>query len=340
MIDKLARRYYARMASPGLVALALGWLQHVVANDPSHMPSMGAVIALGIGATNLTAGWLLFGAIRRGLAQPGYEAAAVSRIRRLPQLSAFATFTMTAGVMALPHVAAYLQCPACAASGGGFTLFYQILLMSTHALLMALFVYFVVDDYAAELKLESYRLRGWQMAVGRGSVATKLWVAYLATSAVPFALVFLDVFFADRLEALQMLDLRQAFLLDMIGAVAMTGAAIVFIRRGLMRPLDGLLAGVQRVDAGDLRAHAPVVSDDELGLLADRFNRMVSQLREKEFLRETFGRYVPERIAEAILANRGTLEPQQRVATILFTDIQDFTQIAEALPRPSGWWLC
>jgi len=157
-------------------------------------------------------------------------------------------------------------------------------------------------------------------------------VAYLATSAVPFALVFLDVFFADRLEALQMLDLRQAFLLDMVGAVAMTGAAVVFIRRGLVRPLEGLLAGVRLVDAGDLRAHVPVLSDDELGLLAAQFNRMVGQLREKEFLRETFGRYVPERVAGAILANRGSLAPQQRVATILFTDIEDFTQIAEKLP--------
>lgn len=58
------------------------------------------------------------------------------------------------------------------------------------------------------------------MAAGRGAVVTKLLVAYLATAAVPLVLVFFDVFFADRLEALQMLDLRQAFLLDMIGAAS------------------------------------------------------------------------------------------------------------------------
>ena len=39
--------------------------------------------------------------------------------------------------------------------------------MSTHALLMALFVYFLVDDYALGLKLERYRAQGWEMAAGR-----------------------------------------------------------------------------------------------------------------------------------------------------------------------------
>ncbi len=119
-----------------------------------------------------------------------------------------------------------------------------------------------------------------------------------------------------------------------IGVANAVAAWILFspVRRGLLRPICELLAGVQRVDAGDLTARAPVVSDDELGLLTDRFNRMVGQLREKEFLRETFGRYVPKHIAEAILEKRGALEPQQRIATILFTDIEAFTQIAEQLP--------
>jgi class 3 adenylate cyclase len=321
------------MATLAVVALVLGSLQHLIANDPSHMPSMGPGIALGIGAANLIAAWFLFGPIRRGLAGRGSDAAAMTRVARLPWLSALWTFVVTAAVMALPFVADYFRCPGCAPVGGHFTLVYQTLLMSTHAALMALFIYFLVDDYASWLKVETYRLRGWEMALGRGGgVVTKLLVAYFATAAVPFALIFLDVFFADQLEALQMLDLRQAFLLDLMGAVAMTGAAVVFIRRGLVRPLAGLMAGVQRVDAGNLDTHAPIVSDDELGVLTDRFNQMVGHLREKDFLRETFGRYVPKRVAEAILANRGALKPQQRVATILFTDIQDFTQIAEGLP--------
>jgi class 3 adenylate cyclase len=328
----LALHYYARMASLAVVALVFGWLQHIVAGDPGHMPSMGPGIALAIGVANGIAAWILFGPIRRCLAGRGDQAAAMARVVRLPRQSAVWTFVLSAVVMTLPFIAGYIQCPECAPAGGRVALLYYALVMSIHAVLMALFMYFFVDDYTAWLRLELYRLCGWEMAAGRGGVVTKLLVAYFATAAGPFVLVFLDVFFADRLEALQMLDLRQAFLLDTIGAVAMTGVAVVFIRRGLVRPLEQLLAAVQRVDAGDLTRRAPVVSDDELGLLTVRFNRMIEQLREKEFLRQTFGRYVPKHVADAIVENRGVLVPQQRLATILFTDIQDFTRIAERLP--------
>ncbi len=305
----LALHYYARMASLAVVALVFGWLQHIVASDPGHMPSMGPGVALVIGVANGIAAWILFGPIRRCLAGRGDQAAAMARVARLPRQSAVWTFVLSAVVMTVPFLAGYLQCPECAPAGGGFALLYHAILMSIHAVLMALFMYFFVDDHTTWLKLELYRLCDWEMPAGRGGVVTKLLLAYLATAAVPFVLVFLDVFFADRVEALQMLDLRQAFLLDMIGAVAMTGMAVVFIRRGLVRPLEQLLAAVQRVDAGDLTRRAPVVSDDELGMLTDRFNRMIEQLREKEFQRQTFGRYVPKHIGDAIVESRGALTP-------------------------------
>ncbi|MBI3375410.1 MAG: HAMP domain-containing protein [Betaproteobacteria bacterium] len=331
-VRRLARHYYARMASLALVALVFGWLQHIVASDPVHVPSMGPGVALAIGVANGIAAWILFGPIHRCLEGRGNQAVAMARVVRLPRQSAVWTFVLSAAVMTIPFVAGYIQCPECAPAGGGFALLYHAILMSIHAVLMALFMYFFVDDYTTGLKLELYRLCDWEMPAGRGGVVTKLLAAYLATAAAPFVLVFLDVFFADRLEALQMLDLRQAFLLDTIGAVAMTGVAVIFLRRGLVRPLEQLLAAMQRVDAGDLTRRAPVVSDDELGMLTERFNRMIEQLSEKEFQRQTFGRYVPKHIANAIVENRGALAPQQRVATILFTDIQDFTRIAERLP--------
>jgi class 3 adenylate cyclase len=49
-------------------------------------------------------------------------------------------------------------------------------------------------------------------------------------------------------------------------------------------------------------------------------------------LREIFGKYVPRKVAEAIVAGQGSLKPTQTTATILYSDIEGFTSIAERMP--------
>lgn len=58
-------------------------------------------------------------------------------------------------------------------------------------------------------------------------------------------------------------------------------------------------------------------------------NEVVEQL---DFIRDMFGKYVPESIAKQIVANKGALEPKQTTATILYTDIESFTTTAESIP--------
>jgi class 3 adenylate cyclase/predicted metal-dependent HD superfamily phosphohydrolase len=49
-------------------------------------------------------------------------------------------------------------------------------------------------------------------------------------------------------------------------------------------------------------------------------------------LRDIFGKYVPKRIAEDLVAGGGSLQPTQTTATILYSDIEGFTSIAENMP--------
>ncbi|NIR28484.1 MAG: adenylate/guanylate cyclase domain-containing response regulator [Gammaproteobacteria bacterium] len=47
--------------------------------------------------------------------------------------------------------------------------------------------------------------------------------------------------------------------------------------------------------------------------------------------REIFGKYVPDSVAEAILAGQGRLKPIKTTATILYADIEGFTTIVESM---------
>jgi class 3 adenylate cyclase len=59
---------------------------------------------------------------------------------------------------------------------------------------------------------------------------------------------------------------------------------------------------------------------------------MVEGLSEREYLRDTFGKYVSESVATAILDNRtGRVVDRTDEATLMFTDIEGFTGLSERM---------
>jgi class 3 adenylate cyclase len=72
---------------------------------------------------------------------------------------------------------------------------------------------------------------------------------------------------------------------------------------------------------------------DEIGQLIHSFNVMTSGLQERDFIRNTFGRYVDPEIARKLLKRPQALllGGDKRKVAILFADLRDFTPIAETL---------
>jgi class 3 adenylate cyclase len=115
-----------------------------------------------------------------------------------------------------------------------------------------------------------------------------------------------------------------------LASMATSIALALSVSRSVAEPLGRLRAAMGEVERGRLDVRCPVVSNDEIGVLTEGFNGMVHGLQEREFLRETFGKYVSEEIRDEILAGRIALQGEPREATILFADIRDFTPWVEA----------
>ncbi len=73
--------------------------------------------------------------------------------------------------------------------------------------------------------------------------------------------------------------LRRATLIAIIAAVLLTGLVAAFVARRITRPVADLLEAHARVAAGDLEAHVEVEAKDEIGDIAESFNRMVERIR-------------------------------------------------------------
>jgi class 3 adenylate cyclase len=110
----------------------------------------------------------------------------------------------------------------------------------------------------------------------------------------------------------------------------------LLVSAGVTRPVRRLLEGAKAVEAGDLDGKVPITSKDEIGHLTTAFNQMVEQLRLKERIRKTFGKYVDPRIVEGLI-DRPMLaaEGQRRVMTVLFCDVRGFASTSEGM-TPQG----
>src|SRR5215813_7484374 len=111
----------------------------------------------------------------------------------------------------------------------------------------------------------------------------------------------------------------------------------LLVSGGITRPVRLLLEGTREVEAGHLDRSIKVISADEIGQLTAAFNRMVEQLRHKERIRETFGRYIDPRVVETLIdqPKLAAAEGQRRVMTVMFCDMKGFTNLSAGM-TPQG----
>jgi class 3 adenylate cyclase len=174
--------------------------------------------------------------------------------------------------------------------------------------------------------------------VVRLTVRARLLVIFLMLGTVPLSVLGVSAY--RRSSALLGLDpaaaaplvgnmLLTIVFIVAVGVVSAIGLAI-FVANSVATPLRDLQEALAAVERGNLDTRCRVVGNDELGAVAEGFNRMVGGLREREFLKETFGKYVSPEVRDEILSGRLSLEGQALEATILFADLRDFTAWVEA----------
>jgi adenylate cyclase len=173
--------------------------------------------------------------------------------------------------------------------------------------------------------------------VPRLPVRARLLAVFLLTSVGPMILLGIVAWRRSRLVGSDPARAGEMLgeMLALIGFLTAAGllAAIRLswvVSDSVAAPLLGLTFAMARVERGDLGAHCPVVSNDEIGAATEGFNRMLDGLRERETIKETFGRYVTREVRDEILAGRVTVEGEQREVTVLFADLRDFTPWVES----------
>src|SRR4051794_11066738 len=170
--------------------------------------------------------------------------------------------------------------------------------------------------------------------LGRPGVAVRLTMSWSLGTGIPL-LGILVVATAGLVEPPEDSTLLAAAITFLAGVGMLVGSfAILVASRSVADPIAAVRRAMARVEEGDYDAHVPVDDSSEVGLLEAGFNSMAAGLRERERMRDLFGRHVGREVAHAALERDGDVElgGELREVAILFVDVVGSTSLAIRRP--------
>jgi class 3 adenylate cyclase/HAMP domain-containing protein len=125
---------------------------------------------------------------------------------------------------------------------------------------------------------------------------------------------------------------QQTFGIVLLG-LGFLAVVIVAISRNIARPLKELDQQTEAIAQGDFNAKVPETGVREVARLAHSFNEMgrhlTDYIEKRDFIRDTFGRYVTQEVVKKLLEDREALEMggETRELSILMSDLRGFTAL-------------
>jgi len=111
-------------------------------------------------------------------------------------------------------------------------------------------------------------------------------------------------------------------------------AAAVLVARSISRPLKRMAGETVKVSEGDLDIDlSEIKTTDEVGQLARAFVRMTEGLKDRERIKDTFGRYLTQEVVKRLLESEEGLKlgGENREISILMSDLRGFTALTSSM---------
>jgi class 3 adenylate cyclase len=146
------------------------------------------------------------------------------------------------------------------------------------------------------------------------------------------AILMLNKFADPVAAAVRMKTMRVTAL--SVGLFAIGLALFAALSARMLRPLKTLTTAAGEVAQGNLEVPLPPTrSRDEVGRLSQSFAGMIDGLRQRDFIRDTFGRYTSKEVVDTLLGSPDGLKlgGDRREITLLVSDLRGFTSLAGRL---------
>ncbi len=149
---------------------------------------------------------------------------------------------------------------------------------------------------------------------------------FFSAGIFPASFLGIRLFFTKRYK----IEIPDYYDFLFVGILLLLGFIMtLLITSFFQKPLKKLTRSANEISKGNYDCKTIICSNDEMGLLGDSFNAMTKSLKEKEFMRDTFGKIVTPQIRDYLLNKNVTLGGESLEVTVMFCDIRGFTSLSE-----------
>ncbi len=158
--------------------------------------------------------------------------------------------------------------------------------------------------------------------------------SFLAFARIPSPGWSLGAIFSKD-EIFQEVDaLHQRTLVLAAVGVSLLLAVSLLVAASMARPLRRIATGASKVAEGDLEVDlSDIRRSDEVGQLARSFTHMTEGIRQRDFIRDTFGRYLTKEVVTRLLEHQDGLQlgGESREISMMMSDLRGFTALTSTM---------
>jgi len=155
----------------------------------------------------------------------------------------------------------------------------------------------------------------------------KLFLYFLTVSAFPiflFSLIYISSFKQYLDSKLQNNVIYTFLFLISVGIILSISLIKLF-----QKPIAEMEKIARAIQNSDYANRVEVNSFDEIGILGETLNETCKSLEEKELIKDTFGKYVDNKVMKHLLDGNINLGGDSKEVSVLFIDIRNFTSTTE-----------
>ncbi len=169
------------------------------------------------------------------------------------------------------------------------------------------------------------------------SVRKRFLVVTLGIILIPFPIIATTIVFKIQqlhlADAITRSDLISSLYWELffisMDSLAIASILAYFLAKSISTPLLQIKRAIKAVENNDLDTRVEIMSNDELGDVAQGINDMILSLNESQRERDSFGRYMGKEIRDEIMSGRISMEGEMKRVTLLFSDLRNFTGLVE-----------